>query len=325
MSGFGDFNRINTNVTAMEAALSLRKVNKELGASQLKLSTGLKINKSEDDAAGYSIATELRSTIKGLETALQNVGDAKSVLGIVEGAYASIMDNLIEMKTLATQGANATLGQTERNYIGDQIEALANDINNTADSTRYNGLQLLDGASADDDDAGDLTGNFTFKVQSGSTEDDVTSITLGAVNVGNLFNSLVVADLDTTDAGNISTTATTDATAAGAGDEVRGTITFDATVSLADMNEFIGLVDAAIGRLNEDINALGINQRTLSGKEIQLSEAITANSAAQSRIMDTDFAKEQSNSIRLQILQQTATAALSQANMGPQAVLGFLG
>ena len=87
MSGFGDFNRINTNVTAMEAALSLRKVNKELGASQLKLSTGLKINKSEDDAAGYSIATELRSTIKGLETALQNVGNAKSVLGIVEGAY----------------------------------------------------------------------------------------------------------------------------------------------------------------------------------------------------------------------------------------------
>jgi flagellin len=325
MSGFGDFNRINTNVTAMEAALSLRKVNKELGASQLKLSTGLKINKSEDDAAGYSIATELRSTIKGLETALQNVGDAKSVLGIVEGAYASIMDNLIEMKTLATQGANATLGQTERNYIGDQIEALANDINNIADSTRYNGLQLLDGASADDDDAGDLTGDFTFKVQSGDSEDDVTSITLGDVNMGNLFNDLDAGNLDTTDAGNIAIAAVTDATAAGAGDEARGVLTFDATVSLADMNEFIGLVDAAIGRLNEDINALGINQRTLSGKEIQLSEAITANSAAQSRIMDTDFAKEQSNSIRLQILQQTATAALSQANMGPQAVLGFLG
>jgi flagellin len=73
------------------------------------------------------------------------------------------------------------------------------------------------------------------------------------------------------------------------------------------------------------MNQLGISQRTLSGKEIQLTEAIAANSSARSRIMDTDFAKEQSNSIRLQILQQTATAALSQANMGPQAVLGFLG
>ena len=78
-------------------------------------------------------------------------------------------------------------------------------------------------------------------------------------------------------------------------------------------------------QMNSSLNSLGINQRTLSGNETNLFKVITANSAAYSRIMDTDFAKEQSNSIRLQILQQTATAALSQANMGPQAVLGFLG
>ena len=77
--------------------------------------------------------------------------------------------------------------------------------------------------------------------------------------------------------------------------------------------------------MNSKMNTIGISQRSLSGKEVNLTEAITANSAARSRIMDTDFAKEQSNSVRLQILQQTATAALSQANMGPQAVLGFLG
>ena len=96
-------------------------------------------------------------------------------------------------------------------------------------------------------------------------------------------------------------------------------------MSAVDYNEFIGSVDGAIDVLNADINTLGINQRTLSSKELQLAQAITTNSAAESRIMDTDFAKEQSNAIRLQILQQTATAALSQANMGPQAVLGFLG
>ncbi|MBU94350.1 MAG: hypothetical protein CL669_02015 [Balneola sp.] len=84
-------------------------------------------------------------------------------------------------------------------------------------------------------------------------------------------------------------------------------------------------VDTAIGRLNGYVNQLGIDQRSLAGKEVNLTEAITANNAAKSRIMDVDFAKEQSNSVRLQILQQTATAALSQANMGPQAVLGFLG
>jgi flagellin len=97
------------------------------------------------------------------------------------------------------------------------------------------------------------------------------------------------------------------------------------TVNAADMRSFMGHIDTAIGTMNGKLNDIGINQRSLSGKEVNLTEAITANSAARSRIMDTDFAKEQSNSIRLQILQQTATAALSQANMGPQAVLGFLG
>jgi flagellin len=118
------------------------------------------------------------------------------------------------------------------------------------------------------------------------------------------------------------------ATAAGANattEPTRTTISVSATVTAVDYNEFIGAVDGAIDVLNADINTLGINQRTLSSKELQLAQAITTNSAAESRIMDTDFAKEQSNAIRLQILQQTATAALSQANMGPQAVLGFLG
>ena len=99
----------------------------------------------------------------------------------------------------------------------------------------------------------------------------------------------------------------------------------EGTVNAADMRSFITHIDTAIGTMNSNLNQIGIDQSSLSGKEVNLSESITANSAARSRIMDTDFAKEQSNSIRLQILQQTATAALSQANMGPQAVLGFLG
>ena len=98
MASFGDFNKVNTNVTAMEARLSLNKINAELGNSRLKLSTGYKINNAEDDSAGFAIATKLRSRITGLEQALQNVSDAKSVMDIVEGSYSSIMDNLIEMK-----------------------------------------------------------------------------------------------------------------------------------------------------------------------------------------------------------------------------------
>ena len=358
MASFGDYNRVNTNVTAMDAQLSLNKINRDLGDSRLKLSTGFKINNAEDDAAGFAIATKLKSRVAGLEQALQNVSDAKSVLGVVEGAYGSVMDNLIEMKTLATQAANQTLSETERSYIGSQIEALGDDINDIAKSTTFNGLQLLDGDAQFNDSL-----SLTFQTGEATTETFVVS--LNAVNVKTLFTGQdSTADLalgagpatNTTQNGltvinnsgsNPSVASVTDNTATqsdvgdsiyvenndttAGGEGLRGNLLIDHTSTAGDQandndyRNFLQHIDNAISVMNSNMNQVGISQRSLSGKEVNLTEAITANSAARSRIMDTDFAKEQSNSIRLQILQQTATAALSQANMGPQAVLGFLG
>ena len=317
MASFGDFNKVNTNVTAMEARLSLNKINAELGDSRLKLSTGYKINNAEDDSAGFAIATKLRSRIAGLEQALQNVSDAKSVMDIVEGSYSSIMDNLIEMKGLATQAANDTLSSAERTLIASQINGLSVDINATADAATFNGIALLPDATGQ---------SLTFQVGEGTS--DTMSVDLQRVDVIGLFglddaglgDSGDSADINVeTDAGNLTTAA-----------QARGQIDFEVTTTDvdadgADFRAFMTNVDTAIGTLNGYFNELGIDQRSLSGKEVNLTEAISANSAAKSRIMDVDFAKEQSNSVRLQILQQTATAALSQANMGPQAVLGFLG
>jgi flagellin len=325
MASFGDYNRVNTNVTAMDAQLSLNKINRDLGDSRLKLSTGFKINNAEDDAAGFAIATKLKSRVAGLEQALQNVSDAKSMLGIVEGAYGSIMDNLIEMKSLSTQASNDTLSANERTFIAKQIQALGKDINSIATSATFNGINLLPTASAK---------SLTFQVGEGTG--DTMAVSLSAVDVRALFGDN--ADLGYSgNAGDIRQDHDTDGTANLDGDTAtvaRGEIQFttadgtaatDVTAIANDFNTFTTKVDAAIGTLNGYMNQVGIDQRSLSGKEVNLTEAITANSAAKSRIMDTDFAKEQSNSIRLQILQQTATAALSQANMGPQAVLGFLG
>ena len=310
MASFGDYNRVNTNVTAMDAQLSLNKINRDLGESRLRLSTGYKINNAEDDAAGFAIATKLKSRVAGLEQALQNVGDAKSILGIVEGAYGSIMDNLIEMKSLATQGANETLGSDERGYIETQISALAVDINDIAKSTTYNNVALLDGAA---NNAG--TNTFTFQVGEGTG--DTKDVGLQAVNTSTLIKgSAGAADADLAGDGFLSISAAS---------ADRGTLTFAANADDGTMRAFLTDIDTAIGNLNSLSNGIGISQRSLSNIEVNLTEALTANNAAKSRIMDTDFAKEQSNSIRLQILQQTATAALSQANMGPQAVLGFLG
>ena len=354
MASFGDYNRVNTNVTAMDAQLSLNKINRDLGDSRLKLSTGFKINNAEDDAAGFAIATKLKSRVAGLEQALQNVSDAKSVLGVAEGAYNSIVDNLIEMKSLATQAANGTLNQSERGYIGTQISALADDINEVANSATFNDIDLANASAA----------TLTFQVGEGDT--DTYDVALTNVNMIGLFGNLGTDDTETTgqalgdssnggdpansDGSTPTTTAEQHAVNIYDADQVedaadtpgQGTSIFlrDAatpaaslgklyidseSVNAADMRSFMGHVDTAIETMNGKLNTLGISQSSLSGKEVNLTESITANSAARSRIMDTDFAKEQSNSVRLQILQQTATAALSQANMGPQAVLGFLG
>ena len=177
MASFGDFNKVNTNVTAMEARLSLNKINAELGNSRLKLSTGYKINNAEDDSAGFAIATKLRSRIAGLEQALQNVSDAKSVLDIVEGSYSSIMDNLIEMKGLATQGANDTLSHSERRLIATQIQGLATDINSVAASTTFSGIAL--------NPTSDTT--ITFQVGEGTT--DTYSVTARQVDIKSLFGN----------------------------------------------------------------------------------------------------------------------------------------
>ena len=161
---------------------------------------------------------------------------------------------------------------------------------------------------------------------------DTMSIALSQVDTAGLFGNVDNTelgsgnnDIELTIAG-----VTSDTTVLTAATHARGEIEFEMNGTEvravgADFRVLMTKVDTAIGTLNGYFNQLGIDQRSLSGKEVNLTEAISANSAAKSRIMDVDFAKEQSNSVRLQILQQTATAALSQANMGPQAVLGFLG
>ncbi len=303
MAAFGDLNRVNTNVGALDAQLSLNKINRDLSDSRLRLSTGLKINSAEDNAAGYSIATKLKSRIAGLEQALTNVGDAKSVLDIAEASFDSVMDNLIEMKTLATQAGSETLGQTERDYIGDQIEALASDINDIANQTVYQGVNLLNGNA---NNAGTLT--MTFMV--GERATDTLDAEIDAVNIGSLFTG----------------TAITNVTYSAATTTGQGGVSFtDGAITASEFRSFLTSVDTAIDTMSDNVNAIGIRQASLSVREETLSEAISANSGARSRIIDTDFAKEQSRSVKLQIMQQTSTAALAQANMGPQAVLGFLG
>ncbi len=286
---FGDLNRVNTNLQALNSQNSLSKINGKLADNQLKLSTGLRINKAEDDAAGFSIASKLSGRIAGLEQAQRNVGDAKSMLDIAESGLNSLTDIMVEMKTKATQAASDSLGADERGYLKDQIESLSQEINEIADQTTFQGTALLDGAS------------LTFQV--GESSSDTMDVSISSSRADDYF-------------------ATTSA-AISAADGTTGITLTDATQGT--FNTFIDNVDTALDTLAATVNQIGIDQNSLSIRQENLSQAVTSNSAARSRIEDADFAKVQSESVKLQIMQQTATSALAQANTSPQAVLGFLG
>ena len=183
MASFGDFNRVNTNVTALSAQLSLNKINRELGDSRLKLSTGKRINSAEDNSAGYAIATKLNSRVKGLEQALQNVSDAKSMLDVVEGAYNSVVDILIKMKSLSIQAANENVAAIDRSYIADQLEALSDNINEIAAVTNFNGIALLDGVAQ-------RYLELSYKQESIEVAKVISSISLSAQQQQNLAEKL---------------------------------------------------------------------------------------------------------------------------------------
>jgi flagellin len=317
MASFGDFNRINTNIESLTAQLSLNRINRQLGTNQLRMATGLRINRAEDNAAGFSIATKLSSRIAGLSQARSNVGDAKSVLDIAESSFSTIMDSLIQMKGLATQASNDTLGATERGYLAEQIKALGKDINEVSNQTVYQDYSLLKG------NGGTNTGGLKLTFQVGERASDVITTTIESVNVHSLFfgggkNNAAGATELGGDIGAITVTATAGISASNGGE-----LNFTNAKS-SDFRAFISAIDSAIDQMSKRVNKIGITQSSLSIREVTLSKSISANSSAVSRIMDTDFAKVQSESIRLLILQQTAISALAQANNGPQTVLGFL-
>lgn len=272
---FGDINRVNTNIQALNAQYSLNKINSQLGDNQLKLSTGLRINKAEDDAAGFSIASKLSSRIEGMEQAQRNVGDAKAMLDVAESGMNSIMDTLIDMKSKAVQGASDTVGADERTYIQNQINELAAEIGEIASGTEFQGTALLDGSIA--------TTGLVFQVGEGSG--DTMEVTIASQT---------------------------------------GAPTLGGSTQ-GDFAAAITAIDNAIASLAGDFNQIGIDQNSLSIKQDNLAQQINSNSSARSRIQDADFAKLQSESVKLQIMQQTATSAFAQANAGPQSVLGFLG
>lgn len=276
----GDSTRINTNIAAFNALLSLKNVNRGLEKSQLKLATGLRINEVADDPAGYVITTRLDARSRGLTVALDNVGTAKNVLSIAEGGLLNISDILVTMKEKVTAAASDTMSSAERNTIKTEIDELTAEINNIVDETTFNQISLIDG---------------TYTGKSYQTGEDTVNTLVFSISQDHKSAGLVV------DADNVSTLIFT---AAGA------------STALAN-------VDAAIETVSDSMQKIGSVVNRLTVKESTLRVAITNTEATKSRILDADIAKEQLESTKLQIIQQTATAQLAQANITPQNVLAL--
>lgn len=144
--GIGDFSRIATNVAALEAQQSLNAVSDKIATTQLRLSTGKRINTAEDDAAGFIIGKGLETRSRGLSQALSNIGDAKNTLAVAEGGLQNILSILQTMKEKSVQAASDTLGAAEREAIENQLDDLSFEIDSIVQrDTTFNGVNLIDG------------------------------------------------------------------------------------------------------------------------------------------------------------------------------------
>lgn len=197
--------RINTNLNAMTALNSATKNTALAGSSMEKLSSGLKINKAADNATGLAISEKMRSQIRGLDQASQNTQDGISVVQTAEGAIEEVGNIVQRMRELAVQGANETNTGSDRAKISEELTQLHEEIDRIAESTQFNGKDLLNGANTvrvenghkiDDAAAGNAKGKVNVEIQDGFDFDDLSADDL-KVKIDNANNKISIEKADT--------------------------------------------------------------------------------------------------------------------------------
>jgi flagellin len=300
--------RINQNIAAMNSYRNLSVTDGQMAKSLEKLSSGFRINRAADDAAGLAISEGLRSQIGGLKVAVRNTQDGVSVVQTAEGALTETHAILQRMRDLAVQAANGTNDDNSLAALDQETTQLKAELTRIAEKTTFNNVSLLDG---------DFSKQFQVGYAAGDTLN--VGITSGAAGQG-----FAATDLGNFDAATGVVTATEtvndiDLTVAAVIDPVTGTTT---TASSAE--DAIGILDSAIQQVSTARADLGALQNRFEHTINNLNVAVENLSASESRIRDTDMASEMVNFTRAQILSQAGTAMLAQANQAPQGVLRLL-
>ncbi|MGR2679963.1 flagellin N-terminal helical domain-containing protein [Chromobacterium haemolyticum] len=277
---------VNTNIASLNAQRNLGNSNNALQVSLQRLSSGLRVNSAKDDAAGLAISQTLTAAIRGNNQSIKNANDGISVGQTAEGALGQIANNLQRIREIAVQAANGSVSNTNRSQLQSEVDQLTQEISRIVQTTQFNGTSLLSGGSV-----------LTFQVGSSGAANNQVSISstdLTSAGVLNTYNSSL------TNTGTV--TVTTQSNASGA----------------------LSSLDADIASISNIRSTFGAVQNRFDAVVANLQNYVENLTAANSRIVDVDFAAETANLTKNQILQQAGTSILKNANSLPQSALTLL-
>ncbi|QTE29853.1 flagellin N-terminal helical domain-containing protein [Pengzhenrongella sicca] len=293
---------INTNMAALNAYRNLNTTQNDLSKSLEKLSSGFRINRAADDAAGLAISEGMRSQMGGITMGVRNAQDGISLVQTAEGALNETTSILQRMRDLTVQGAN-TGSLTDEASANIQVELtdLTKEIDSIAMKTKFNGQSLLGGGAA-----GAAGTAYTGSFQVGANAGDTVSVTIASAKVSDL---------------GLQSVATTVGSGVGGG---LVSLAASANATSTDIAQNLTNIDAAISEVSTSRAALGAQQNTFDHTINNANVALENVTASESRIRDTDMASEMVKFTRAQILSQAGTAMLAQAKSIPQGVLQLL-
>jgi flagellin len=278
--------RIQNNIEAFNTHRQLTASAANASKSMEKLSSGYRINRAADDAAGLGISEKMRSQISGLDQAQRNAQDGISLVQTAEGALGEVHSMLERVRDLKVQIGNDTLADSDKESIGAEVKQIASEIGDILNKTEFNGKKLLDGSG----------GGFTFQV--GANDGDTITLDASTLSAGSASSGL----------GDIV------ALSSGTAAQVAGSM---ATMSISDL-------DSAVDNVSKQRGNYGAVQNRLEHRLSNLATYQENLTSAESRIRDVDMAAEMTKFTKLNILQQAGTSMLAQANQAPQGVLSLL-
>jgi flagellin len=279
---------INHNVSAMFANRTLGIQNSAVGNNVEKLSSGLRINKAADDASGLAVSEKLRSQIRGLNQAERNIQSGVSFIQATEAYLQETQDILHRLRELSVQAANGIYSDEDRMQIQVEVSQLIDEVNRIASHAQFNGMNMLTGRFSQG-------GEATMQFQIGANMDQNERVFIGTMTAESLGLQGVQG---TTESISISTPESANLT--------------------------VGILDSALRIVSKQRADLGAYQNRFEMASVGIATAAENLQAAESRIRDVDMASEMVDYVKNQILVQSGTAMLAQANTQPQSVLNLL-